>query len=160
MSDKNRLLVGLLLVPLAASFVMVIVLFAQEVPSASRQSTQSGNTPTLWASLSLVAFGDTALALTLVVLLYRRRSHVPFTRTASMIDRIILYTIGTGVLTAAFNLAGLVTSLAMRHNLVNAMLLEMLPKCKSKSPAICTCMYIDTFSCSIPQLHAYIVRLS
>ena len=101
------------------------------MPGVLKGSTQVGNTPVLWSGLSLTAFGDTALAFALVILLYRRRSRVSFTRTASMIDRIMIYTIGTGGLTAAFNIVGLVTALTMPNNLVYIMILEMLPARKS-----------------------------
>ena len=137
-SDKNKVLAGSLLILLMASFVLDMLLFAQQLRNITRSgpTVQLGDTPLLWAELSLTAFGDMALALALVFLLYRGRFQVSFTRTASMIDRIMMYTIGTGLLTATFNLAGLVTALTMRKNLVFLVILEMLPKSESNSSSI------------------------
>lgn len=72
------------------------------------------------ASIAVGAFVDIALALTLVVLLRRRKSG--YNQMNSIIDRIMTfkigtgliteawaYTIGTGLVTGAFALAGLVT---------------------------------------------------
>ena len=47
---------------------------------------------------ALGAIVDTVLALSIVVLLRRHRSKVPFSRTSSMIDRIMMYTVGSGLL--------------------------------------------------------------
>ena len=81
----------------------------------------------LFVATSLATSVDTVVALSIVVLLHRRRSEIPFSRTSSIIDRIMMYTVGTGLITAAFALAGLVTSIVMQ-NFVYVLLLEMLPK--------------------------------
>ena len=87
-------------------------------------------------STAINAFVDTVLALSIVVCLRRRRSEVLFSRTNSIIDRIMLYTVGSGLLTAAFALAALITSIVMTDNLVFVLILEVLPKRKSIFPQI------------------------
>ena len=76
-----------------------------------------------------------------------------------MIDRIMMYTIGTGLLTSAFNVAGLVAGLTMTHNLVYVMLLELKPKREQSPQSQSKPMFTHSHSSSVPQLHAYIVRI-
>ena len=85
----------------------------------------------LTGGAALGAIVDAVLALSIVVLLYRRRSEIPFSRTSSMIDRIMMYTVGSGLLTAASALASLVTMLTVRDNIVYIVPLVMLPKRES-----------------------------
>ena len=133
-SNKNKVLTVFLFVLFLASFILAIDLFGQSTTTGPSSSGQSGDTASLWASAALGAFGDTVVALTLVSLLYRQKSHVTFTRTASMIDRIMMYTVGTGLLTAAFHITGLVTSIALTKDLVFITILEMVPKRGSNFP--------------------------
>ena len=158
-SDKNRVLTGTLFALFLTGFVLTAYLFTEEVPDTTgpNSSAHSGDSPTLWAGASLVSFGDAALASTLVFILWRRRSQTSFARTTSMIDRVMMYTIGTGLLTAAFALAGSAAALIMRHNLVWVTVLEMLPKRKFDSLDWIRGKSLTRFS--VPQLHAHSVRI-
>ena len=138
MSNRNRTLVGFLLTSFLTSFILEIYHFAQEISSKTglRSSSRLVDAASLWASAGCAAFGDTALAFTLVFFLYRGRCQVSFTRTASMINRIIMYSLSTGLLIAAFVLAAIVTALAMPNTSVYILLLELIPKCESLLPAM------------------------
>ena len=48
-----------------------------------------------------------------------------------MIGRLMVYTIGTGLLTSVFALAAFVTSFTSTNTLIFALMLEMLPKRES-----------------------------
>ena len=133
----SRTLAVFLFVLFLALFIGDIVFFVEEIRlgTGSASSPQSEDTPVVWASAPLISFGDMTLAFTLVFILYRQRSQISFTRTASMVNRIMMYTIGTGLLTAVFALVGFVAALTMKHSLVWLAVFEVLPKCELSSLA-------------------------
>ena len=135
MSNKNKVLSGGLAILVLAELVAKIVYYVELQPVQS--FAQPAHTVSVEHILStcaaLAACADTALAFSIVILLHRSRSKIPFSRTSSMIDRIMMYTVGSGLLTAAFAFAGLVAFLTMKTNLVYILLLEMLPKREATS---------------------------
>ena len=136
-SDKKKLLVICLVTLILAQFISLLVYYLQLRPIP--EFTRAVPARAILVSSALNACVDTALALSIVILLYRRRSGVPFTKTSSMIDRIMTYTVGSGLLTSAFGLAGLVTYLTMKTNLVYVLLYEMLPKSESRFWTLAVC---------------------
>ena len=162
-SDKNIALAGCFVILISAEFIAAMVSFAELLPITF--FTKSGHTTfplhSIWASAAMNAGVDTALALTLVILLHRRRSEVRFTRTSSIVDRIMMYTVGSGLLTAAFALAGLVTSLTMTKNFVFVLILEMLPKRESIIIIMCFCVSLTLANhYSLFQLLAHFVSVT
>lgn len=109
-SDKNKVLVAFLLVLASGELAASCVDFGREVHFST--NTQASADLTAIRALAAVAVvADTVLALTLVTLLNRRKSEFNFSRTNSMINRIMAYIIGTGLITGAFALVGLVMSI-------------------------------------------------
>ena len=135
MSANSKALTTCLLLPILACFTSFVVYYRLELPDklfeGSEHTDRSLPLPGLWVFSALNACVDTALALSLVILLHRSRSEIPFSRTSSVISRIIMYTSGTGVLTAAFALAGLIASVVMTKNFVFVLIFEILPKRES-----------------------------
>ncbi|KAJ7886343.1 hypothetical protein B0H13DRAFT_898990 [Mycena leptocephala] len=71
---------------------------------------------TVW---SISAANDLAITATLVVLLRHRRSTViDLKRTAALVDKLILWTVETGLLTSAFSLIMLACFVTMRENFI------------------------------------------
>ena len=132
-SEKSKAFVAVFLSLSLAQLVTALVFFAELLPVTVLLKDGHLNIPlkSFWISAALAAFTDTTLALALVVLLRRRRAQTPFTRTSTMIQRLMVYTIGTGLATAAFAFCGFVTSLAMRDNLVFVVFVEIAPKSES-----------------------------
>ena len=139
-SNKNSVLTGCFILLVLAQFVATVVLYSELQPTALFIKAGHSSFPlhTLWAGAVISTSVDIALALALVVLLYRCRTQIPFGRTRSIIDRIMMYSVGSGLLTAAFALAGLLTSLLTNRNFIFIVLMEMLPKrelkCTNRRP--------------------------
>lgn len=132
MNNKKKALTICLVLLVLAQFISLIVFYAELLPISA--FTQLGHvTSTSGAILlytALNALVDTVLALSVAVLLYRRRTATPFRRTSSIIDRIMMYTVGSGLLTAAVAFAAFVAFLTMPNNLIFIMLQEISPKCE------------------------------
>ena len=130
MNDKKKVFPICLTTLVLAQFISVIVNYSQllRISTFIQSSSEIKASRSLLVLAVLYASGDTVLALLIVALLYRLRSKALFSRTSSMIDRIMMYTVGSGLLTAAFALAGLITSIVATHNLVFVLIMEMLPK--------------------------------
>ncbi|KAJ7916147.1 hypothetical protein B0H13DRAFT_2323635 [Mycena leptocephala] len=71
----------------------------------------------LTATWSVSTANDWTITATLVVLLYKQRANV-FKRTAALVDKIIAWTIETGMLTSAANIAMLACFVTMEGNLI------------------------------------------
>ena len=140
-SRKKTLAISLITLVLAQFILYVIYLSGLQplstINPASTASIAAGSLGRhtlgviMDTELVLGAFADTVLALSIVVLLHRHRSKTPFSSTSSMIDRIMMYTVGSGLLTAAFALSALVTFHMMPGSRIFLVLVEMLPKCES-----------------------------
>ena len=96
MSEKNNRLAAVLLVLISGKLAPIVVYFAQLYHITSALQLRD-HMATATAMSAVFAFVDTTLACTLVILLRRRRSG--FDRTDSMVNRIMRYTIGTGLVT-------------------------------------------------------------
>ena len=134
MNDRKKALAICLIILVLAQFILFVVYFTEERRLYTSSATSSDFTLGFNGFLAAMALGacvDAVLALSIVVLLHRRRSKTPFSRTSSMVDRIMMYAVGSGLLTAAFALAALVTALTLPDHMVYFALLEMLPKRES-----------------------------
>lgn len=129
MSEKNNRLAAVLLILISGKLAPIVVYFAQlyHITSALQLRDYMA---TATAMSAVFAFVDTTLACTLVVLLRRRRSG--FDRTDSMINRIMRYTIGTGLVTGlklkqVMTVGGMLTSCAGVWALVGVVMTTALP---------------------------------
>lgn len=121
-SDKNKVLVGCFLVLNAGQFAAGVLYFVQTFHKTDFTAVENTSTlASLRASSALAGFIDTALALTLVILLHRRRSglrkmnsvvdRATYTIRTGLITEAWVYTIGTGLITGPWALGCLVTSI-------------------------------------------------
>lgn len=125
MSDKNKLLVACLMVLSTGKFAADIVYFAQLYHITSNlQITQYLTTAK--ALLAVIMFADTILAVTLVVLLRRRKSG--FNRTDSLFNRIMGYTIGTGLISGAWAFVGFLAAFLWPSLYIYVLVMEVIPK--------------------------------
>ena len=86
------------------------------------------------ATPSVSIFTDVSLAISLMSFLRRQRSAVK--RTESVIQRLVVYTIGTGFITGAcalVSLAGVLISTVGTNSIADATLFVLPAKCKSPS---------------------------
>ena len=109
-SGRNKLLSGSLQILVACEFASLMVLiayifhadfFAEFNTSYFRKAQ--------WVIDSLMLVTDTTLAMTLVVLIYRKQSG--FSATSSVLHHLIQYVIGTSLLTFGFTAAALICSI-------------------------------------------------
>ena len=130
MNDKKKPLATCLTILVLAEFISAIILYLDLRPLVvfTQSEHRAKAKHSLFVATSLAASVDTVLALSIVALLHRGRSKTIFSRTSSIIDRIMMYTVGTGLVTAAFAIAGLITSIVMPNNFVYMLILQTLPK--------------------------------
>ena len=143
-SKKNMMLAGCLIILILAQFIAVIVYYAKlkSVQSFAQSDYATLTSHTLAPCSALLACVDTAIALSIVVLLRRHSSEVFSKRTSSMVNRIMIYTVGSGLLTAGFAVAGLVTIFTMKTNsVVSSAILELVPK---REPSLENSVYMST----------------
>ena len=128
-SNKKKILAICLLCLVLAQFILFVTTFSGMLPTVN--VTTFLVVRTFIGSMALGTIVDTVLALSIVIFLRRHRSKIPFAGTGAMIDRIMMYTVGSGLLTAAFALAALITMLRGQFSFIWLALLEMLPKRES-----------------------------
>ena len=124
-------LAGCLTILVLGEFIGVMVFYAKlkAVQTYVQPEFATIVSHNLAACAALFACVDTAIALSVVVLLRRHRSEILSKGTSSMVNRIMIYTVGSGLLTAGFALAGLVTIFTMKTNsVISSAILELLPK--------------------------------
>ena len=129
MSDKNKILAIGLLCLVLTQFILFVTTFFGMLPTIN--VTTFSVVRAFIASTALGTIVDTVLALSIVIFLRRHRSKIPFAGTGAMIDRIMMYTVGSGLLTAAFALAALITMLRGEFGFIWLTVLQMLPKRES-----------------------------
>ena len=78
---------------------------------------------------SVIAFTDTLLSVVVIWLL--RKSRSGFQRTDSIINRLVMYTVGSGFVTSIWMIIALIASSTARHSLIYALADLVLPKCRS-----------------------------
>ena len=105
MSNKNVLLVGCLLSLPAAQFAIALVYYVRSFHATTFDDLK----PDLVISqvgAGIVVVAETSIALVLVYLLREAKSG--FHRTNSVINRLMAYTIGTGLITGVWSLIGFI----------------------------------------------------
>ena len=108
MSNRNYLLICFLLVAVLAQFIVDLVYFAQIYNFVFVvQLASAVNTIRAWNAVS--SFTDILIAAVLSYLLLTHRSG--FERTNSIVNRLIMYTVGTGLVTGLCAVAALISSL-------------------------------------------------
>ena len=105
-----------------------LVGFAQEYHTKTFIGTQKNALPTARALFATAILADTVLALTLSFLLRRRKSK--FDKTNSLLNRIMIYAIGTGLITSVFGLVALITSIVTPMDPIYFAIGEVMPKRK------------------------------
>ena len=136
-SDRNKFLTGCLLVLICGQLSGIVVEFTETfhwrnfTPSSTTTSTIASTDVTIVRNITrivtvLTAAVDTLLAITLVILLRRRKNEFAWTNT--LINRIMAYVVGTGAITAALAIAAVITSITNPSNFVFMSILEVLPK--------------------------------
>ena len=141
-NNNKKALAGSLLILVVSELICFMIYYSKLL--SIEDFIQSKHTTLtkqyLSAVSALIACVDTALASSIAILLHRhrRKSKALFSRTRSIIDRIMIYTVGSGIVTATFAVAGFITSLTMPKNFVYIMLLHMLPKRESVSLGMLT----------------------
>ena len=126
-SNKSKLLVLCLSIVVLGQFAAAMVEYVEEFRTKSFTG-QTTSLPSIEALFATTVFSDTVIAITLVVLLLRRKSESPFSKTSTMIHRIMAFCIGTGLITGAFGLIGLVLSITLPSNLGYMGIGEIMPK--------------------------------
>ncbi|KAI0739672.1 hypothetical protein C8Q80DRAFT_195711 [Daedaleopsis nitida] len=118
---KNRLFVGivclvaiLLLAELGASLALTIYV------SPGRPADNNVEAFITAAGPGIAAAADTIITIALICAVHQSRTG--FAKTDTLIDRIVLYAINTGLLTGIVNMAFFICALAMPRNLVYAAL--------------------------------------
>ncbi|KAE9387972.1 hypothetical protein BT96DRAFT_981210 [Gymnopus androsaceus JB14] len=81
----------------------------------------------LTSILVLAMVLDIALSASLGTLLFRERRNTPVARTAAMLERIIMYSLGTGLLPSVGSIAVVIAFRTMPHNLIWAAMYLNLP---------------------------------
>ena len=80
----------------------------------------------------ITAFTDTYLALVLIWLLWRSRSGIQ--RTDSILNRLIMYTVGSGLITSLWAISALISSLAAPQSFIYLLADLVIPKCTCVFP--------------------------
>ncbi|EJD01992.1 uncharacterized protein FOMMEDRAFT_86654, partial [Fomitiporia mediterranea MF3/22] len=127
LSNKNRLLTAGLVVTVIAQFTAVTVYFAR----ARRLSNFFGLSGLINFERAMnitIAVTDIFITTTIIVLLKKLRSE--FRRTNSMVDRLVAYTMSTGLVTALCAVGGLISGEVSRGSLVYVFFDGLFPKCE------------------------------
>ena len=127
MSNKNRVLVGVFSTAVLGQFVATVVYFGQ-MNNFNEVKQLNQIVVTEVAMKSTMAFTDSLLASVLVWYLWKGRSG--FKRTDSIINRLVMYTIGTGLLTSFWMIAALISAELSPHSFIYLVADLTLPKRK------------------------------
>ncbi|KAI5121948.1 hypothetical protein M0805_002019 [Coniferiporia weirii] len=125
LSNGNKYLTSGISILVVAQFITTCAYFAMEYKLTEfGQLTITNNIER--AALAMIVVTDVAIASVLVYLLYSSRSG--FRRTDTVINRLIVYTVNTGLITALCAVAALITSLACPTTFLPDLFLFMIPK--------------------------------
>ena len=139
MSNRNRPLVACFFLLIVGEFTVAVVSYSNSTRAHLFSENSAKVIPLVRATAGVGALVDSALAFALIALLYQRKNE--FKQMNSQIDRMNhslgtgllteawAYIIGTGLITGACALAGLLSSWIWPKNFVFILFLEMLPKC-------------------------------
>ncbi|KAI5115117.1 hypothetical protein M0805_005646 [Coniferiporia weirii] len=130
LSRQNYLLMGVLCVFIAGQFVVTVTYFGKIYHFTELAQLATAIT-TECVMNSIIAFVDTVIATVLSLLLHSRRSGVR--QTNSLISRLILYTISTGMLTSVFSIIALVTAIVLPNKFIYLIPDLIMPKLYTNS---------------------------
>ena len=126
-SNKNHLLTGFLITVVLAQLGVTLTYFGQVYHfTNSVQLLTVLNTERAMNALVVVA--DTLIAATLIYLLWNHRSGIR--RTDSIIKRLVVYTIGTGLVTSLWGVIGIVGAQVMPSSFIYLLVALVMPKCE------------------------------
>ncbi|EJC99656.1 uncharacterized protein FOMMEDRAFT_148554 [Fomitiporia mediterranea MF3/22] len=125
LSNKSKLLTAFLIILIAAQFTITLVYFGQ-IYNFTDFAQLFSVLNTERAMNAQVVVTDTCIATSLIVLLWRSRSG--FRRTDSIINRLVMYTISTGLLTSLVGVVGLVGAQVQPASLIYLLADLIMPK--------------------------------
>ncbi|OCB91616.1 hypothetical protein A7U60_g1115 [Sanghuangporus baumii] len=115
LSDKNRILAGVSSAAVLVQFALTMTFFGRIV-GVTDITLIAKSIPIELASAVVGALTDTFLAVTLVWLLRKGRSG--FRRSDSIVNRLVTYTVGSGLVTAICALFALISAAVAPHSFV------------------------------------------
>ncbi|OCB91624.1 hypothetical protein A7U60_g1123 [Sanghuangporus baumii] len=121
LSDKSRLLTGVLSVAVSAQFALTMA-----YSIISKNLPQDNDIPLQLTAAVAVGLTDTFLAVTLVWLLRKARSG--FRRSDSIVNHLVAYIVGSSLVTVACWLVGLIGSRVAPHSFIYLLSGLLLPK--------------------------------
>ncbi|OCB90936.1 hypothetical protein A7U60_g1847 [Sanghuangporus baumii] len=125
LSNRNLMLAGILSTAVLGQFVVNLWYFSQII-ILTELSQLSTVVHVDLALNSTMAFTDTLLAVALMWLLWR--SHSGMKRTAPILNRLITYTVGTGLVTSLCTITGLIGAIVLPNALIYLLMNLILPK--------------------------------
>ncbi|OCB90408.1 hypothetical protein A7U60_g2419 [Sanghuangporus baumii] len=125
LSDKNRILLGILCADVLAQFVVTTIYYGQIYHlTLWTQFTEVVHTELIMNCISAIT--DTFLGVVLVWLLWKNRSGVK--RTDSLVTRLVLYTVGSGLVTAIWTFVALIGARVAPNSLIYLLADLIFPK--------------------------------
>ncbi|KAL5514473.1 hypothetical protein ACEPAG_2561 [Sanghuangporus baumii] len=125
LNNKRFMLAGLLFIAVLGQFAMNVVYYGL-IYNSNHLDQLAKYLDMIIALNAVIAFTDTLLASVLIWLL--RKSRCGIRRTDSIINRLVLYTIGSGLVTSLWMIVALVGIGAAPHSLLYALADLVLPK--------------------------------
>lgn len=125
-SRKNYVLTGTLSALVLTQFAITVTYFGQ-VYHITQASELIRFINTERAAMIIFVVVDTIIAVVLSFLLYRMRSGVK--KTDSIVKRLILYTISTGLITSLWGVVGLVGAFVRPNSFIYLLVDLVFPKC-------------------------------
>ncbi|EJC99900.1 uncharacterized protein FOMMEDRAFT_136449 [Fomitiporia mediterranea MF3/22] len=125
LSNKSVVLTGLNALLIAALLSINLVFFGKSYGFSSFEQLASIQN-IITALNSLITVVDSVIAITLVILLQRRRS--AYKSTDSVVKRLIMYSISTGLITGIWSIIGLVGVVAMPKSNLDVFVDLVLPR--------------------------------
>ncbi|KAL5530979.1 hypothetical protein ACEPAG_3855 [Sanghuangporus baumii] len=125
LSNKNHLLTGFLVIIVLAQLGVTLSYFGQ-VYHFTNAAQLLGALNTERAMNALVVVADTLIAVVLIYLLWNRRSGIR--KTDSIIKRLVIYTIGTGLVTSLWGIIGLAGAQVLPSSFIYLLVDLVMPK--------------------------------
>ncbi|EMD33462.1 hypothetical protein CERSUDRAFT_118045 [Gelatoporia subvermispora B] len=126
LSNKNRILVAPIMFCSLGELGFVTAFAVQSITVAHSQFLSLRKlASTFYVGVSFTIIADSLVAISMVVLLWKRRSKVR--RTDSIVRTLIIYSVNTGLLTTACAIAELITWVAAPNDLIYLVFFAALP---------------------------------
>ncbi|KAL5478286.1 hypothetical protein ACEPAI_2470 [Sanghuangporus weigelae] len=125
LSNKNRILTGALSIAVLAQFAVTMALFVRFVSIVELLMIYNA-IPVQLAAAAVVAITDTYLAVVLARLLRKARSG--FRRSDSIVQRLVMYTIGSSLVTSICAMVALISCIVAPHAFIYLVSDLLIPK--------------------------------